>query len=75
MIKDDRKLCLLLAAFLLPPSFLLGNGWLAKRYTEGFCEAISRRIMLFLCTEVEFLEEIQTEVLRVFLLAIHRQLY
>jgi hypothetical protein len=27
------------------------------------------------CTEVEFLEEIQTEVLRVFLLAIHRQLF
>jgi hypothetical protein len=27
------------------------------------------------CTEVEFLEEIQTEVLRVFLLAIHRHLY
>jgi hypothetical protein len=26
-------------------------------------------------TEVEFLEEIQTEVLRVFLLAIHRHLY
>jgi hypothetical protein len=26
-------------------------------------------------TEVEFLEEIQTEVLRVFLLDIHRQLY
>ncbi len=28
-----------------------------------------------LCPEVEFLEEIQTEVLRVFLLAIHRHLY
>ena len=27
------------------------------------------------CSEVEFLEEIQTEVLRVFLLAIHRHLY
>jgi hypothetical protein len=27
------------------------------------------------CFEVEFLEEIQTEVLRVFLLAIHRHLY
>jgi hypothetical protein len=26
-------------------------------------------------SEVEFLEEIQTEVLRVFLLAIHRHLY
>ena len=29
----------------------------------------------YLSTEVEFLEEIQTEVLRVFLLAIHRHLY
>jgi hypothetical protein len=27
------------------------------------------------CVQVEFLEEIQTEVLRVFLLAIHRHLY
>jgi hypothetical protein len=36
---------------------------------------IALRFSFDLYTEVEFLEEIQTEVLRVFLLAIHRHLY
>jgi hypothetical protein len=41
-----------------------------------FKNTVSAGAILFAyCTEVEFLEEIQTEVLRVFLLAIHRHLY
>ncbi len=41
------------------------------------CSKIQLRLhrMAKLIPEVEFLEEIQTEVLRVFLLAIHRHLY
>jgi hypothetical protein len=42
-----------------------------------FCAAPGCVCLQELCStpEVEFLEEIQTEVLRVFLLAIHRHLY
>jgi hypothetical protein len=36
---------------------------------------ISKSCMVEYIPEVEFLKEIQTEVLRVFLLAIHRHLY
>ncbi len=39
------------------------------------CHAAVNLCTKCMCTEVEFLEEIQTEVLRVFLLAIHRHLY
>jgi hypothetical protein len=32
-------------------------------------------LYVFICTEAEFLDELQTKVLRVFLLAIHSHLY
>ncbi len=42
---------------------------------EIYNDLLKNDQILSQCTEVEFLEEIQTEVLRVFLLAIHRHLY
>ena len=42
---------------------------------EQYSSLMNPPLLYSLFTEVEFLEEIQTEVLRVFLLAIHRHLY
>ncbi len=53
--------------------------WIGWRGTRGYLLKYSRRRSIediaYKASEVEFLEEIQTEVLRVFLLVIHRHLY
>ncbi len=81
MQRDKQEVCLQKQSPTSPPTVCLSYifmgfaAYVLSDVKQRTFVLIALRFSFDLYTEVEFLEEIQTEVLRVFLLAIHRHLY